>query len=121
MLEDAGKRNKNMNLCQFIMFTLNLSKNIVGNFILLVPWVFSIQGYLMCILVIILVYAFCVYSFCLIAFLAEKTNSASYSELYKNSPYNKAFSLWINISIIVLTISGNSSYLVFMCFYDNIL
>lgn len=95
------------------LFSLNVAKNILGSFILFIPWAFELSGLLLGLFMLALAATMSVYTFALIAFLARATptSPASFSAMFL--PMGRATVVCVDLSIIALSISVNAGYIIF--------
>lgn len=96
------------------LFTLNLTKNMIGSFILILPWAFSQSGLILGYILLFLVFIICAFTFCLMAYLGDFANKTTYSSLF--SVFGKWCVVLVDFSIIMISMLANAGYLIFISF-----
>ncbi|MES1921573.1 Vacuolar amino acid transporter 7, partial [Bonamia ostreae] len=91
-----------------VIFTLNMAKNIIGSFLIFIPWTFTLSGVVLGNIMLVLIYFFTAYSFSLIGFLGKKTRKNSYSLMFED--IGTWLVVLVDFSIIGITISANAGY-----------
>lgn len=94
------------------LFVLNITKNIIGSFVLFLPWCFDQSGLAIGLSQLLLICLLCIFSFCLIALTGKLSKVNTYSNMFL---YVGSWAVaLVDVCIICMNILSNAGYLIFM-------